>query len=440
MFIMELQYEDAQHPEQVLIVYDQGGNDHKVVQNKFRVFYGIKSNTLAEEPHYVTLYDTDGTTNPYTEIYDVIPYENKILVTGRLTSAPKILSISEHSIIIDNSSGIGKLLTTKHTEILAGRIEIHDGELIQVDRPDKLLRISKAVGPFSSSSWGKDGVTTFDDCKFETDDSAWVRNVVVNEYGVVVNWANVDTRDQSSTLITRNPSMTSNTSAYDSEISTTVYDNNWVKVDPKFGDGHVLGLERNTAGMVYFKGSDLDYGHQTIFFSAKDATGDEVVTPIHVRVIRHINAEIEIKNRIGSFELAANSVGYVRIHHDDVIAGNGLNLAEARIEGPKGTNVTAPFNITVDSGNLLTVTYDGSIPTNNHRSSYFSGTNSILESVEDEKRVFTFHSCSQTNVNTERASCFSQSSLVVDDTVIMHENMSAVPGDIGVLLGYDKDT
>lgn len=301
-----------------LLAYDQG---HTIqtetrMSNHARVFFNIESGKL----EFDTLVEVSMKGEEYDIIYDMFPYQNTLILSGRIKGVGSIVTLAQCKLdLTDNQIVCNPKY--KPTQITSGTVQVHSHDMTyhMLDIETKEISYYQISGAFTSATWNTKllGKMTVDMPALD-EQHIWIKGIHTSQWGGVIYYGSVTHQDPGVTYV----DWSSKWSMYDSHQTATIYDRDWV-VQGVHATSQTLMLIRDEP--LYLIEGGYYTGRNEITLTATDKDGS-ISTHGAVSVHEHIFESIHIENRIGTIELLSKESKLFSFNHKDIHDGNGLNV------------------------------------------------------------------------------------------------------------------
>lgn len=284
-------------------------------------------------------------------IYDMFPYQNTIIVAGRIKGASSTVTLSQGR--LDLTKNIIDLNPSfKTTGVQSGAVVIDQRTMTyhELDISAKTLGYYQLKGDFTSPTWNTKILNQMSNLSMPAldEDHIWIKGFHASQWGGVIYYGQPSRYDPGATVI----DWVTHTSMYDNKNLVTVYDRDFIAAGT-FQSSHSIMLFRDEP-MFLVEGGYYS-GKNRITLSATDDDGTTTVSA-NLTVLDHIWDKLNIKNTIGSIEILSSTQQYFAFKEEDIIDGNGLNISvKTNNENAlKGTGYTqAPVRVTWKGGDLV---------------------------------------------------------------------------------------
>ena len=309
-----------------LLGYDQGHTLQKQTRlsNQARVFFNVESGKL----EFDTLVKVTMKGEEYDIIYDMFPYQNTLILSGRVKSATSILTLAQCKLDLSDNEIVCNP-KYKGTPIVSGAVQV-DGPNMrynEIDIEEKTIKYYELEGEFSSSTWNKKLLHEMKDLGMPKldEDHLWVRGFHASQWGGVIYYGSTDHVDPGVTFLDWGNEL----SFYDGHQISTVYDRDYVLLGVH-GASKSMMLVRDEPLYLIEGGYYSGYNHILLKAADEDGTVEVRAT---LNVLETVFDVINIRNNIGTIELESHGSQLFRFKEEDIISGNGLNV-EIKSENP----------------------------------------------------------------------------------------------------------
>lgn len=321
LFIEEFPQEGGKNADDVyLLAYDQGHTlqTETRMSNNARIFFNVSSGDL----EFDTLAQVTMDGQEFDIIYDMFPYQNTIIISGRIKGIGSIITLSQCKLDL-NTKTIPCGPNPKPTLIVSGAVKIDQRSMAyhEMDISSKTLRYYKLQGQFADKNWNTNLIHTMTNINMPKMDEAniWIKGLHTSHpWGGVIYYGSPSHVDPGVTYIDWH----SGTTLYDSQKVGTIYDRTFVLAGVH-GSSKSLMLVRDE--QLYLIEGGYYSGNNKIMLTASDADGGVTATS-NLVILDHIWDKVKIKNTIGNIELQANQDLVYAFREQDILDGNGLNV------------------------------------------------------------------------------------------------------------------
>jgi len=285
-------------------------------------------------------------------IYDMFPYQNTIIVAGRLKGASSTITLCQGR--LDLTKNIIDLNPNfyKATGVVSGAVLVDQSTMTyhELDISAKTLGYYQLKGDFTSPTWNTKILNQMSNVQMPAldEDHIWIKGFHASQWGGVIYYGQPSRYDPGATVL----DWVTQRSMYDNKNLVTVYDRDYIAAG-MFQNSHALMLFRDEP-MFLVEGGYYS-GKNKITLTATDDDGTATVTA-NLTVLDHIWDKLSIKNTIGSIEILSSTSQLFAFKEEDIIDGNGLNVVvKTNNENAlKGTGYTqAPVRVTWKGGDLV---------------------------------------------------------------------------------------
>lgn len=187
IFLESFPQEGSNDDQVYLIAYDQGHTQQTQTRKNqaARVFFNVQSGKL----EFDTLVQIVMPNKEFDIIYDLFPYQNTIIVSGRIKESPAAITLSQGRLDL-NKKIIDLNPNFKTTPIKSGAININPvrNTYNEFDIASKTLRYYKLTNNFSDVNWISKLVDSIDNLNMPQLDESniWIKGFQESQFGGVI--------------------------------------------------------------------------------------------------------------------------------------------------------------------------------------------------------------------------------------------------------------
>jgi hypothetical protein len=327
IFIESFPQEGSNDDQLYLLAYDQGHTLQKQTRlsNQARIFFNVEAGKL----EFDTLVKVQMKGEEYDIIYDMFPYQNTLILSGRVKSAASILTLAQCKLDLSENEIVCNP-KYKGTPIVSGAVHVDNSNMTynEIDIEEKTIKYYQLEGDFTSANWNKKLLGHIDDLSMPKldEEHLWIRGFHASQWGGVIYYGSTTHVDPGVTFL----DWTTDNTYYDSKQVATVYDRDYI----------VLGEHQGSKTMMLVRDEPLFLieggyysGYNRINLSAEDEDG-KVTVEATLNVLDTVFDVINIRNNIGTIELGSHGTHLFNFREEDIISGNGLNV-EIKSENPE---------------------------------------------------------------------------------------------------------
>jgi hypothetical protein len=319
IFIESFPQEGQDDDQLYLVAYDQGHTLQKETRfsNHARIFFNVETGKL----EFDTLVQVNMPDHNYDAIYDMYPYQNTLIISGRLKGVSSILTLAQCKLdLTDNLINCNP--NYKGTLIESGMVQVDQENMRyhELDLKTKEIRYYELHGKFTDKNWNTKLLNKMEDVSMPKLDEEhyWIRGIHPSQWGGVIYFGSYTHQDPGVTFL----NWEGKESFYDANQVATVYDRDYVLLGVH-EQSHALMLVRDEP--LFLIEGGFYSGNNQIALTAMDDDG-QVTASGNMIVLDGIFDKVNIRNNIGTIELLANEAQLFSFKEDDIIDGNGLSV------------------------------------------------------------------------------------------------------------------
>ena len=299
LFIESFPQEGKNDDELYLLAYDQGHTLQKETRlsNHARVFFNVETGKL----EFDTLVQVKMEGQEYDIIYDMYPWEQTLILSGRIKGVSSIVTLAQCKLDLTNDV-IQCNPKFKPTQIKSGHASIdhHKGYYQELDIETKQVSYYALTDKFTDPDWNTKllGQMTAAMPKLD-EEHIWIRGIHNSQWGGVIYYGSVTHTDPGVTYL----DWATQGSMYDKIKQATIYDRDFVLLAVN-GLHHEIQLVRDEA--LYLIEGGYYSGTNAITLSATDEDGT-ITTTGTLTVLDNVFDKISIRNNIGNIELDSST-------------------------------------------------------------------------------------------------------------------------------------
>lgn len=362
---------------QFLIVYDQGRSNQKVLTNggAFRVFRNVDNRRLK----YYFLGETEIRGHELEIMYDLFPYGQNLLLTGRFELSTSMITLARCKIM--TSSRKLYCADTRDTLVEEGHISFQEGRYVEVNALTRTLTVNEIVGDFRLPSWNgkvihhKEKLSLIDGLDF------WIRGITVSDHGAIINYDQHGSHSEYGITVM---SFFNDWCAVLKGTTGFIWEKNMVLGD--ISTSKVL-LYRLVWGTLWIEGAEFEEEVNTLIVNATDSDGTTTATA-NVTIIDDI------------MELVA----FDEIQPLSMVQGQQANLiSRGTIKSGNGVHIKATSSdqdvvrVNVEQAVYMNVTWN--TQTQPEGNFFFTGNMAVVETISHMGKALIYSTCTQTGVS-----------------------------------------
>jgi hypothetical protein len=321
-----------------LITYDQGNSHSQQSKgnNHIRVFRNVYTRALK---FYKTLtIDTP----QLTAVYDFLPYQQSLIVTARLPSLDRIVSMVECTIDLSKDNLKCDTDFFKPTGIVEGYIGIfNENQYFQIDTLTNEINVANLFGDFHNPDWNTDIIQNFLGSDLFQDPNTWIRFFSGNEYVGVINWAQTASSDFGVTLI----SWGEDESWKVQGATATAIGEIFLHGSTDSSKGIELAMTWSRGPYLVIDGSVAPIGASNVTVTVEDISGQPVTEVLQLSVLDSVWQEIDIEKPAQTISIESGKTVHYPLADSDVISGNGLTVEVTSSDPSVLTATGATYNM-----------------------------------------------------------------------------------------------